>query len=73
MSGGDTEGAGRPSPFLPKCIFCDAPWTPEMDGDLYTSQGCETCGYGSETTGTLRIKCDQCGRVVYEKEYRSSY
>lgn len=56
----------------PLCVFCGAPWgEPEMR-DLYHSEGCETCGYGSETEATIEIHCSECHRLVYQKDVKSS-
>lgn len=37
----------------------------------YTSEGCETCGYGSETRGTVKIRCEHCKKLIYEKDFRN--
>ena len=52
------------------CPFCGTPYTAEMELELFGGGGgCETCGYGSEPSGTLKIKCSGCKKVVYVKEY----
>jgi len=51
-----------PSPTL--CIFCNAPWTPEML-EVYEFSGyCEAC---SEEGTVLYIACSECRRIVYRK------
>jgi hypothetical protein len=53
------------------CIWCNAPWTFNMQvEDIYTTGGCDSCGFGSETTGKIEITCDNCGKVVYIKEFK---
>lgn len=51
------------------CPFCDAVYTSTMIEELnYTVEGCDTCGYGSETHTVIEVECSNCGRVVYRKE-----
>lgn len=59
----DTEKLG----FKIICPFCNKPYTAKMKQDLISSQGCDSCGYGS-LTGTITITCDHCKKVVYKKE-----
>lgn len=49
------------------CPFCNASYTAEMEDDLWASQGCETCG--PEITGSFEIKCSNCKKLIYKKEY----
>lgn len=52
------------------CPFCSAPYTAEMEDDLYAStSGCSTCGSGAEINGTFTIVCSNCQKEVYKKEY----
>lgn len=53
------------------CVWCNAPWTAHMSDDLYVSGGCPSCGDYENITGTIDIRCDNCGRIVYTKEYGS--
>ena len=51
------------------CPFCRQPWTVKMLLELESiSAGCPTCGYGGTANVIVKIKCDHCGRVIYEKE-----
>ncbi len=51
------------------CPFCNAYFTPEMEVEYYRiSEGCDTCGYGRETSITVNVICESCGKKVYEKE-----
>lgn len=52
-----------------KCGWCSAPWS---DANLrlydgYSSQGCSTCGHGSETTISIEITCHKCKKLMYKK------
>lgn len=54
----------------PLCPFCNAPWTDDMIAvEARSSGGCETCGYGATTSGTITINCDSCGRLIYQKDF----
>ena len=53
------------------CAFCNAVLTEVEIMDLYKSQGCETCDYGSSYSGKIEIRCPQCKRVVYIKEFKN--
>lgn len=58
----------------PLCVWCSKPWTDSMmEIESYTSHGCSTCGYGSETTVSVKITCEHCNRVVYQKDGVSDY
>lgn len=51
------------------CVFCNAPWSPDMQiTSWYASEGCNTCGFGSELTADIEIYCTNCKRLVYKKE-----
>ena len=52
------------------CIYCNAPFTAEMEAQIEEGGGCPTCGPES-ATGILEITCSNCNQVVYRKEYRS--
>lgn len=60
--------------FIPQelkivCVFCNAPWTAAMEVESWIiSDGCDTCGHGSETEYVVEIRCNNCSRVVYKKE-----
>lgn len=49
------------------CPFCNAPYTAEMEDNLYTTGGCDTCG--SEINGSMDIICSNCKKIVYKKEF----
>jgi len=49
------------------CPFCNAPYTGDMEDLLYASQGCDTCG--PIISGSIEIKCSNCRKIVYKKEY----
>ena len=54
------------------CPYCNATWTAEMEAELIASSaGCDTCGYGAYTEYEITIKCQNCQRTVYTKEYRA--
>jgi hypothetical protein len=56
----------------PLCVFCGAPWSDDMiDVEASVSGGCSTCGYGSETYGTIRINCHACGKLIYQKDFHN--
>ncbi len=56
----------------PLCPFCSKPWSDEMVRvlHLYASEGCSTCGHGSEISGVVDITCDGCNRLIYRKEFK---
>lgn len=52
------------------CPYCSKPYTAEMEVELFGGGGgCETCGYGSECSTRIEIKCTNCKKIVYIKEY----
>jgi hypothetical protein len=54
--------------WRPTCPFCHAKWTDEMmQLEAYASGGCETCG--PEASAKVEIKCGECRRLIYVKEY----
>lgn len=62
--------AGEPV-FAPLCVWCSAEWSPE-NVQVYAysgGAGCDTCGYGSEPYGSVKIVCHECGKLMYEKEF----
>ena len=61
----------KPPDFLTVlCVFCNAPWTAEMQlMELWSSAGCDTCGYGARVHGVVLIECENCNRIVYRKEF----
>jgi len=58
--------------FKPTCPFCHAEWSDEniKIEDVYASSGCDTCGYGSEVTGTVKIHCHECKKLMYQKDFK---
>lgn len=52
-----------------KCVFCNSVLSDITIRDIYRSEGCSTCGYGSTGSATLIVRCDTCNRVIYEKEF----
>jgi hypothetical protein len=62
--------SGDPKPL---CPFCGKAWTEGMVKvlDVYASQGCVTCGYGSTVSGKVDITCEGCKRTIYRKEFES--
>lgn len=47
------------------CIYCNKPWSPDME-QLYLASGyCESC---YEVESKTIIACSSCGKVVYIKE-----
>lgn len=40
-----------------------------LDVYAYTTQGCETCGHGSRTYGTVKIHCEHCKKLIYQKDF----
>lgn len=51
------------------CPFCNSAHSAKVVDELFSSGGgCDTCGYGSEPTGTIEIVCENCNKVVYKKE-----
>jgi hypothetical protein len=55
----------------PLCPFCSAPWTDDMIKveDVSCSQGCDTCGYGGSASGTVKIHCEACEKLIYQKDF----
>lgn len=54
----------------PLCPFCSAPWTDSMlQVEANSSQGCETCGWGGGSYGTVKITCESCNRLVFQKDF----
>lgn len=52
------------------CPFCNAPYTAEMEKQLYVGGYCETCGPNQDDfTGTIDIICSNCKKLVYRKEF----
>lgn len=59
------------APGQPKilCPFCSHPWGNEqLDLYAWTTEGCSTCGWGGSATVDIKISCESCGRLMYEKE-----
>jgi hypothetical protein len=54
----------------PLCVFCSAPWTDDMiEVEASSSGGCDSCGYGATTSGTITINCHSCGKLIYQKDF----
>ncbi|MBY0561505.1 hypothetical protein [Hyphomicrobium sp.] len=69
----DREAATKNNGWVarPLCPFCSAPWTDGMIAiEAWCSEGCPTCGHGSETSVTIEIHCEACERLIYTKETR---
>jgi hypothetical protein len=69
MSEGFVKGA------RPICGFCNAPWTDDMVRllDVYSSGGCDSCGYGARSIATVDITCAACDRLIYRKEHEGDF
>jgi hypothetical protein len=52
----------------PTCVYCNAPWTPEMVELVVLSGYCSTC---ADAERVIDIFCSSCERLVYRKEVRS--
>lgn len=51
------------------CPYCSNPYTAEMLVELEDKgSGCESC-YISNPTAAIEIKCSNCKKLVYKKEY----
>ncbi len=56
------------------CVWCGEVWTANMElEEISISEGCDTCGWGSEASATVEITCDNCGKVVYRKEFEQAH
>jgi phage FluMu protein Com len=38
----------------------------ETDGFTASGDGCDTCGYGSELYGIIKIRCLDCDKIAHE-------
>lgn len=59
----------------PLCVFCGTAWTDDMINiyDIDASHGEGSYDFGPEDrTATLEIKCDSCGKLIYQKEHCNS-
>lgn len=54
----------------PLCPYCRKELEDATVSELYTTEGCETCGWGSETYGVIEVYCSHCKKLVYKKEFR---
>lgn len=56
----------------PICPFCREEWSEEnvLLEDVLASEGCGTCGYGAEVTGSVVIRCHKCKKVMYRKDFK---
>jgi hypothetical protein len=54
-------------PAPPTCVFCNAPWTPEMIELVELSGYCSTC---ADSERVIDVFCSTCSRLVYRKEVR---
>lgn len=54
-------------PTPPACVFCSAPWTPEMVELVELSGYCPSCADGERV---IDVFCSACTRLVYRKEVR---
>lgn len=54
----------------PLCVFCSKPWTDTMiEIEANSSEGCDTCGWGGGSYGTVSIHCEHCKKLVYQKDF----
>lgn len=53
-----------PPESIVQCVFCNAPWSPEMLQLFEESGYCESCFNSSPQ---VFIACSSCGRIVYAK------
>ena len=55
----------------PTCPYCHAEWTDDMIKveDISSSEGCDSCGWGAEVTGSVNIHCSSCKRLIYQKDF----
>jgi hypothetical protein len=60
-------GPAEDIPAPPTCVFCNAPWTPEMIELVELSGYCETC---ADAESVIDVFCTACCRLVYRKEVR---
>lgn len=50
------------------CPFCGKEYTGKMKTNFeFTGSGCDTCGY-VEHTGSIKIYCEHCSKLVYQKD-----
>jgi hypothetical protein len=57
------RGEAIPTPLV--CVFCDAPWMPEMVELVELTGYCASC---ADSERVLDIFCAACTRLVYRKE-----
>jgi formate-dependent nitrite reductase cytochrome c552 subunit len=55
----------EPIPQPLTCVYCNAPWTPEMIEMIELSGHCTSC-YDSQRV--IDVFCSACTRLVYRKE-----
>ena len=53
-----------------KCVFCNSILSDITVSEIFRTQGCSSCGYGSEGTAVVTIRCDKCEKVIYRKEFK---
>jgi hypothetical protein len=54
-----------PIPVPMTCVYCNAPWTPEMVELVELSGYCSTC---ADAERVIDVFCSACTRLVYRKE-----
>lgn len=54
-----------------KCVFCNAILSNITVENIFQTEGCDTCGYGATSGGTIIVKCDKCDRVIYTKDFEN--
>lgn len=54
-----------PIPQPLTCVFCNAPWAPEMIELVELSGYCSSC---SDAERVIDVFCSACTRLVYRKE-----
>jgi len=57
----------------PICPYCRVEWNNKnvKIEDWDASEGCESCGYGRELKGTIIIKCHNCKKIIYRKDFEA--
>lgn len=64
--GSEMRGNGFTKP--PLCPFCSAPWTEDMI-ELEGGASEQYESVGPECYGAVKITCEACDRLIYEKEF----
>ena len=52
------------------CPFCSEPQSAKLEAEIFeVHTGCDTCGYGSGSSGEINVYCENCKRLIYTKEF----